>query len=174
MRKGSPRGPYKMLKTAEQLFWEKVDKSGECWIWLAARKGGRCKQKYGSFIVGGRLHKKQWYAHRYSYFLVHGSIPDDLDILHSCDNGLCVNPGHLRAGTPYENMQDAIRRDRLKPYDRRGEKNSRATFTDQEVIQIKQSIAQGVKVSAIARLLSVPENRISAIKCGYSWDHINL
>jgi hypothetical protein len=51
-------------------------------------------------------------AHRAAYILVHGSIPAGLYILHSCDNKRCVNPNHLRAGTPVDNMRDMHQRGR--------------------------------------------------------------
>ncbi|WP_428985700.1 HNH endonuclease [Sinomonas terricola] len=41
-----------------------------------------------------------------------GSIPDGAHILHSCDNPPCVNPGHLRPGTRFDNMQDKVLRGR--------------------------------------------------------------
>lgn len=52
-------------------------------------------------------------AHRVSYEMRHGPIPDGLNILHDCDNPNCVNPSHLKAGTQQENMRDASLRGRL-------------------------------------------------------------
>jgi hypothetical protein len=54
-------------------------------------------------------------AHRFSFEIHHGAIPDGLDVLHSCDNKPCVNPAHLRAGTPSENMREAYARGRMHP-----------------------------------------------------------
>lgn len=89
---------------AIQQFWSKVDKSGECWIWLGSKTQGG----YGLFRFSG----KRAYAHRFTYELTHGSIPDGLHICHTCDNPSCCNPAHLWAGTPVDNMADRDRKGR--------------------------------------------------------------
>jgi hypothetical protein len=88
-----------MRKTVEQRFMEKVDKSGKCWIWLAAKAGGK-HSDYGVFS----LHGRQCYAHRVAYELFRKPIPKDLQIDHLCRKRDCVNPAHLRAVTQQENL----------------------------------------------------------------------
>lgn len=83
-----------------------VDEDG-CWIW----KGAKTDKGYGK--VFGLFHGRyQTYrAHRISWQLFHGQIPDDKPhILHSCHNPSCVNPMHLRPGTNAENVQDRVNR----------------------------------------------------------------
>lgn len=79
-------------------FWEKVDKSGTCWIWTATVSiGGR----YGAI----RVDRKMRPAHRVAYELERGPIPDGLEIDHLCGNTRCVRPDHLELVTHRENMR---------------------------------------------------------------------
>lgn len=106
--------------TANQIerFWQKVDKRGpnECWEWTSATAGYRDDRPgYGTFFLEWNSETRRpisTYAHRMSYELAHGEIPDGLHILHHCDNSLCVNPVHLYAGTQADNTRDMYRRGR--------------------------------------------------------------
>jgi hypothetical protein len=84
-----------VVPTDEERFWPKVDRSGECWEWMAAVHHAG----YGAFAYGGR----QGYAHRFSYELHHGPVPRGYHIDHLCRNPSCVRPDHLEAVTPREN-----------------------------------------------------------------------
>ncbi|MGI4871493.1 MAG: HNH endonuclease signature motif containing protein [Janthinobacterium lividum] len=103
------RSPLRLIKSTADRFWEKVNKApglgrdGDCWEWMAAcHQGG-----YGQF-----RYYNDTLAHRAAYQLTHGPILSDLWVLHNCDNRRCVNPAHLRLGTPQDNVNDMMERGR--------------------------------------------------------------
>ena len=87
------------MKTIHQRFWEKVDKSGECWIWTGANDG---QNGYGKFSMGSRPR----IAHRISYELAIGPIPAGMFLDHICHVPACVRPSHLRPVTNKQNGEN--------------------------------------------------------------------
>lgn len=71
-----------------------------CWLWTAGTNGG-----YGTIRWGGPLQK----AHRITYELLRGVVPEGLELDHTCRNTFCVNPWHLDAVTHQENMRRAVK-----------------------------------------------------------------
>lgn len=92
--------------TSEERFWAFVEKTKSCWIWTGAKKS----REYGSFWVSDE--QRTMGAHRFSYILHYGAIPDKKVIRHNCDNPACVNPKHLICGTQQENLNDMAKRKR--------------------------------------------------------------
>lgn len=94
-------------------FWARVDKSGECWVWT----GAALPAGYGRWKGAHRL----VYAHRFSWELANGPIPDGMLVCHRCDNPPCVRPDHLFLGTPTDNIRDMNAKGRGRAGDRRRE-----------------------------------------------------
>lgn len=78
-----------------------TNQTDSCWLWL----GRPNNRGYGMIMLGGRgPERKNVLAHRLSYEIRVGPIPDGLVIDHLCRVRLCVNPAHLRAVTQRENL----------------------------------------------------------------------
>lgn len=85
------------LASPEPRFWSKVDKTESCWLWTASIG----TDGYGQFMMPG---KNLLRAHRFSYELAHGKVPDGLHLDHLCRVRRCVNPSHLEPVTHKENV----------------------------------------------------------------------
>lgn len=98
-------------------FWLKVSKTDGCWLWQGAKRNG-----YGMFWQSGRLAS----AHRVAWELSYGAIPERMQVLHKCDNRLCVNPFHLFVGTQRDNLQDAVNKGHLNRVEAGKRRNAQA------------------------------------------------
>lgn len=123
-------------KTMEQRFWEKVKKGEGCWEWIGAKNPAGYGVLGSSKSEGGVFS-----AHRFSYLLHKGVIPDKLWVLHSCDNPSCVNPYHLRVGDQSDNVMDAVERGRH--VDNAGEKHGMSKLTRGDVKMIRGMYSGG-------------------------------
>lgn len=106
-------------------------------------------------------------AHRYSYELHVGPIPAGLWVLHSCDNGVCVNPEHLRIGTPKDNSQDMVQRKR----NRVGSRHPNAKLSESQVREIRAKYARGLG-SVLGVEYGVSNAVICGIANGKTWRHV--
>jgi len=158
----------KRLRPIADLFWRKVDKSGDCWLWT----GSQCARGYGHMAVTLSEGRRFLPSHRLAYILCHGTIPDGLWVLHNCPNGdnpRCCNPAHLYLGTPRDNTQDAIRKGRWC----RGAASPNAKLRPAQVIEIRRRHAEeGCSMPALAAQYGVSDSLIFAIVHRQSWKHI--
>lgn len=155
------------LREAPERFWSHVDKSGECWVWMA----GRDQDGYGVFSIGGRSVR----ANRYAYELAHGSLNPDHQVCHACDNPPCVRPDHLFAGTGADNALDREIKGRGAgvPPSMLGEQNPSAVLTAEQVHTIRQRCAAGdVRRRDLAVEFGVSRATIDQIISGKIWKHI--
>jgi hypothetical protein len=153
-----------------ERFWAMVDSSAgpdACWPFLT---GAGNRKGYRLFWIGGGRGFTP--AHRYSYEVHKGPIPDGLWILHSCDNPRCVNPAHLRAGTALENSQDARERHRGIGAPR-GHANGASKLTEDDVRHIRRLLAAGVSQHEVARQHGVSQSTVSDIRHGRLWSHLD-
>lgn len=108
---GIPTGIVGSNPTLPARFWAKVDKTEGCWLWIAGSRG-----QYGSIKISGQVVD----AHRVSWQLAYGAIPDGLCVCHKCDVPLCVRPDHLFLGTKLDNNRDMYAKGRGQRGDRSG------------------------------------------------------
>lgn len=139
---------------------ERVPFSG-CWLWL----GAVTKFGYGKITVDGN----HTTAHRWSWTLRRGPIPDGLHVLHKCDVPACVNPDHLFLGTALDNDQDKRRKGRhyVLPIQRNPK------LTEEQVADIRR--LRGLEtIVSLGKKFSVHHSVVSRIQRGKSWAHIPL
>lgn len=132
-----------------------------CWIWKpkARHQFGYGLASIGSYTDGTH---RQVTAHRLSYELHRGPVPDGLLVCHRCDVPDCVSPDHLYAGTYCDNMRDAAERDRCHRFRHpKGEAHCRAKLSDKDVDDIR---ASREKNKVLAQRYGVTKEYISRVK----------
>jgi hypothetical protein len=127
----------------EARFWKKVNKTENCWIWTGGGMGGWGEHKYGC-IGNGRRGTGSTFAHRFSWTIHYGTIPDGMDVLHKCDNTLCVNPEHLFLGTQKDNSKDMVKKGR-----RRGGKKPLEQSLIDKINELYDSGMSEIKISKL-------------------------
>ncbi len=143
-------------------FSEKWLIKGDCWEWQAATMG----HGYGFIKIPGT--RKQIGAHRLSYLIHYGEIPDDTMVCHTCDNPLCVKPTHLFLGVGADNLQDMKNKGRHLY----GTRNKGSKLTDEKVRSIHIMAGQGVSQSEIGKSFGVGQSTIWKILHGQRWEYI--
>jgi len=143
-------------------FWAKVEKRpAGCWLWTGSRDG--CG--YGTFSVGR--------AHRVSWIIANGPIPQGMRVLHHCDVPPCVRPDHLFLGTPKANNIDfMIKGRRHYNWPMYGEKHPAVKLTEAQVLGIERRRKSGEKTQALANEFSVSIATVNYICAHRRWRHL--
>lgn len=115
----------------DKLFWNKVDTSSDCWIWMGLKN----EHGYGIVSRDGVRYR----AHRWAWFLAYGIHPA-LNLCHTCDNPPCVNPLHLIDATQSFNVRDCINKGRLNTS---GLKLQEWSLTISQVLQANRMVQLG-------------------------------
>lgn len=163
-------------------FYRGKKEDAFCWEWT----GPRLKdQGYGVlFLNQNRENGRRMVAsaHRYAYTSEVGVIPDDLCVMHTCDNPPCTNPAHLRVGTRGENNSDRSKKGRSSSreftaddrerYSKRfrGEGSGTAKLTEEQARFIKYERTMPIK--EIVAKLGISKTTVGHIRCGRAWKHI--
>lgn len=144
------------IRTIKERFDEKyvIDDTTNCWNWTASKwAGGRYGKIHSDKIRGDVA------AHRISYEIHKGEIPKGMEILHECDNSLCVNPDHLRIGTHQDNMNDMVKRKRHGA----GERHNKCKITDAQVLEMIKLKNEGIMLKDIAPMYNIHSATVSRL-----------
>ena len=147
-------------------FWRMAKKTETCWLWTGARQG----RGYGFFMPDSTLEGRKsggMMAHRFSYFLANGELPEGKMVCHTCDNRACVNPGHLFIGDAATNMQDCISKGRTKYMN--GSELPQAKLNEDKVRKIKKMLREGIGQRLIGLKFGVGRGAIQDIKRRKNW-----
>lgn len=140
--------------TPEMIFNRSLpEPNSGCWIW----EGYVGPDGYGKYAKTG--------AHRLSYEVHVGPIPEHLFVCHKCDNRACVNPSHLFLGTALDNSADAVRKKRHAYGARNG-----ISVLDENVVKAIRMDARSSRI--VAREIGVSPSTVRKARSGINWQHV--
>ena len=144
---------HRPAKNPRDRFWNFVNKTKSCWLWI-----GEIRNGYGKFKLDSRHFVS---AHRFAYEDYFGKIPVNMSVLHQCDNPPCVRPDHLFLGTHKDNARDALLKGRMSKV---------TSITLDNVISIREQYASGmVTQQRLADQFNISRSTISAIVNHRTW-----
>lgn len=147
-------------ETPLERFSKKFTKhESGCWLWNFPRPDGRANTFY--------FEERPQIAYRVAYKLFNGEIPHGICVLHSCDNGLCVNPEHLFLGTHQDNTNDMLSKKRH--WAKCGEEKKNSKLTEEMVREIRNSPLNGNQLS---KKFGVNRRTVYDVLDGKTWKHV--
>lgn len=152
-------------------FWEKVDKSNDCWVWTAALT----EKGYGVAWDGHRTQK----AHRVAFYLTNGYWPESC-VLHKCDNPPCVNPDHLWLGTRNDNNRDMYEKGRNrkgplpkdKNYNHPRGTNHPGAILSPDIVRAIRADKEKFSYSQLAKKYNIGMTTAYKVVKGITWSHV--
>ena len=154
--------PLSSRENVQKRFDDKYtpEPNSGCWLWV-----GSVSNRYGKISVN----YKKMGAHRVSYELHKGRVPNDMCVLHKCDIPTCVKPDHLFLGTQAENIRDMVTKGRARAGSY-GECCNFAKLNNFQVRVIKNLLKTSTLFQwEIADLFNVSAPNISDINTGKIW-----
>lgn len=146
-----------------QCAFERLLVTGNgCWDWAGALNS----KGYPVFYYG---RKNRFLAHRFSWTLYCSPIPEGEQVLHRCDNPVCVRPSHLFIGTQKDNVQDMLKKGRHRYIAHEGEDSTSALLTEDAVRYIRSSSETR---RALASRFGVTMRCIKAVRSRQNWKHV--
>ncbi len=145
-------------------FWTHVEKTESgCWMWTGCTFSngyGRVRLKRNRTVV----------AHRLSWELTNGPIPEGMFACHKCDVRACVNPNHIFLGTDADNVRDCI--EKCRRADLSGSKHPMAKLSEADIQIIRERRKAGEQLKQIAPDFGVTKQMICCITTGKNWTHV--
>lgn len=156
--------PFTRKATIEEQFearWEPVPEAG-CWIWTGAYNN------YGYGVLWWNY--RPILAHRYSWQIHKGPIPENRILCHTCNTRCCINPDHLYAGTPKTNYDDSVRAGTATGYPKQqGEQVGGSKLKEVDIRIIRRSSDTNEN---LARRFGISPSHMSRVRRGLYWNHI--
>jgi hypothetical protein len=147
--------------TMKEFFCKRINIKDidSCWVWTGIKN----QKGYGRI-----RRNKIWYSsHRVSWELYFGEIPDDMLVLHKCDNPSCVNPDHLFLGTNQDNMDDKVSKGRQSRL--YFERNPASRLSYKDVLEIRRLYGLGVSQTTLSRMFLSTQANVSSIILCKNW-----
>lgn len=145
------------------IFERHVERTDGCWKW----HGSLCKG-YGH-CGGMKAGQRHIRAHRLSWILHYGPIPEGMCVLHRCDVKSCTNPQHLFLGSHRDNVADKVKKGRQA----NGEKCRTTRLCASDVKRVFELRKDGATQWGIAHQFGVTQSCIYRILAGHSWKHLS-
>jgi hypothetical protein len=152
-------------KMMEKAFEDNVRKGDGCWTWIGLLDNdgyGRAKITHNGKRLQGRAHRISWLIHN-------GPIPDGMHVLHACDQTSCVRPGHLFLGTIADNNADRDAKGRQA----RGERCSLTKYTAELVQKLRQEyVPRKMSCTKLAAKYGLSASNVETIIRRRTWKHL--